>query len=310
MTTTSMTSTSVGRWRWLPWAAVYAAVWAGAVFVRMQGGDFTDALASGVIFALILPPVVWALTRKAKPAHIEVARPGLELSAIVVWLAIYAVVCLGWLFSEVRQHFTPHSKPYEVVMLAIKLAIHVAIPIIVLKLVGAKVLPLLAPRMGAKGVWPLLIVLGAIFTSLMMVISPSLKEINALNTTATVFAWAAPATFIWMALEAGLTEEFLFRAVLQPRLAAFMKSEAGAIVIGALIFALAHVPGLYLRPDAGGDAIVGLPQIIAYCIGVLSPIAILFGFIWARTRSLGLLVLLHATVDFLPNLSEFIRTWG
>ena len=196
-------------------------------------------------------------------------------------------------------------------MLAVKLAVHVVIPIAILKLVGARVLPLLALRMGARGVLPLLIILGGFFTLLMMVISPSLKEISGIRASATTFAWAAPAAFAWLAVEAGFCEEFLFRAVLQTRLAAFLKSEAGAIVIGALLFALAHVPGLYLRPDTAGDHLTGgLPQILAYTLGVLSPIAVLFGLIWARTRSLGLLVLLHAAVDFLPNLSEFMHVWA
>lgn len=296
---------------WAPWAGVYAAVWAEAVYVRIQGGGpFADSLVIGALFAVILPPVVLGLTRKAQPAKITVGRPGKELGAILVWLAIYAVVCLGWLFTAVKQTFAPGTQTYELVMMAVKLTIHVVIPIIVLKMVGAKVLPLLAPRMGAKGVWPLLIILTIVFSALMLVVSPSLKEISGLDVPASTFAWAAPAAFAWLALEAGLTEEFLFRAVLQPRLAAVLKSETGAIVVGAMLFALAHVPGLFLRPDTAGDAITGLPQIIAYCVGTLSPIAILFGVIWARTRSLGLLVLLHAAVDFLPNLSEFVRIWA
>ena len=46
------------------------------------------------------------------------------------------------------------------------------------------------------------------------------------------------------AIEAGLCEEFLFRAVLQTRLTAVLKTETGAVVIGALvgeiIFAYLH----------------------------------------------------------------------
>ncbi len=293
-----------------PWAPVYAAVWAVAVYVRLQAGDASDSIVIGALFGVLLPPVVWYFTRKAGPAEIAVARPGVELGAVIVWLAIYAVVGLGWLFTVVKDTLAPGSQAYELVMLAVKLAIHIAIPILVLKLVGAKVMPLLAPRFGAKGVWPLMIILTLVFSALMMVVSPSLKQISGLDVAPSVFLWAAPGAFVWMALEAGLTEEFLFRAVLQTRLAAFLKSEAGAIVIGALLFALAHVPGLYLRPETGGDAISGLPQIIAYCVGTLSPIALLFGVIWARTRSLGLLVVLHAAIDFLPNLSEFVRTWA
>ena len=124
-------------------------------------------------------------------------------------------------------------------------------------------------------------------------------------------AWAAPASFLWLALEAGLNEEFLFRAVLQTRLAAVLKSEVGAVVIGAVLFALAHVPGLYLRgtPDTNGYS-KDLIQVIAYVIGSLSPLALLFGTLWARTRSLLLVVLLHAAVDVLPNMAEFLKTWA
>jgi len=41
----------------------------------------------------------------------------------------------------------------------------------------------------------------------------------------------------------------------------------------------------------------------------MSPVALLFGTLWARTRSLALVVLLHACVDVLPNLAAFVRTW-
>jgi membrane protease YdiL (CAAX protease family) len=117
-------------------------------------------------------------------------------------------------------------------------------------------------------------------------------------------------SFIWIALEAGLAEEFLFRAVLQTRLAAVLRSEVGAVALGALIFALAHVPGLYLRGAPGVDGYsTDLLQVVAFTIATLSPIAVLFGVLWTRTRSLLLVLLLHAVVDFLPNLAEFLETW-
>ena len=53
-----------------------------------------------------------------------------------------------------------------------------------------------------------------------------------------------------------------------------------------------------------------LVQVAAFTVASLSPIAILFGLIWARTRSLLLVVLLHACVDVLPNMAEFITTWS
>jgi hypothetical protein len=42
---------------------------------------------------------------------------------------------------------------------------------------------------------------------------------------------------------------------------------------------------------------------------VLSPISLLFGLIYARAKSLLLLVPLHGLVDAPPNLADFIRLW-
>jgi hypothetical protein len=50
--------------------------------------------------------------------------------------------------------------------------------------------------------------------------------------------------------------------------------------------------------------------VTAFTVGALSPVAVLFGTLWARTHSLLLIVLLHAAVDVLPNLAEFVRTWA
>ena len=52
-----------------------------------------------------------------------------------------------------------------------------------------------------------------------------------------------------------------------------------------------------------------LLQVAAFAIATLSPLALLLGTLWARTRSLALVVLLHACVDVLPNMADFVRTW-
>ncbi len=48
---------------------------------------------------------------------------------------------------------------------------------------------------------------------------------------------------------------------------------------------------------------------VAYTIAVVSPIGIMFGVLWARTRSLLLLMLLHGWTDLVPNLAPFVQTW-
>jgi membrane protease YdiL (CAAX protease family) len=225
-------------------------------------------------------------TRRIRPFRptqpVIVAAAG----AVLVFLAVYAVVFLGWGMGVVREVFPP-GREQELLVLAVKLVVHVALPALLLTL------------------------LGAILIGLLAVVSPSLKLIAAQHPSVAVLAWAAPASFVWIAVEAGFCEEFLYRAVLQSRLAAFFRTELGAIVIGALLFALAHAPGLYLRggPDTDGWSTNPL-QVAAYTIATLSPLALLFGTLWARTRSLLLVVLLHGCVDVLPNLPDFLKVWA
>jgi membrane protease YdiL (CAAX protease family) len=125
-----------------------------------------------------------------------------------------------------------------------------------------------------------------------------------------IAGWVAVA-WVWMSVEAGLCEEFLFRGLLQSRLTAWFGSAAWAIVAMAVLFALVHVPGFYLR---GGDALAKqaqtLPQMIALAIGAIGPIAMMFGILWHRTRSFLLVVLVHGAIDAMPAVERMIRMWN
>ena len=290
--------------------AAYLALWAAATgYLGAKGADWTLPAVSLGALGIALPLLSLALTRRAAPPSIPVRRPRLELWALLGFLVLYAVGFLGWGMSATRAA-VPAGREQELLVLVVKLAVHVGAPALLLAVLGAKIAPLFNSGLGRPGFWPPLLVLGAIILALMCVVSPALDEIKALHASVATLLWAAPACFIWLALEAGLCEEFLFRAVLQTRLAAVLKTEAGAVVTGAVLFALAHVPGLYLRGHPGVDGYSTDPiQVIAFTIAVLSPVAVLFGTLWARTRSLLLIVLLHATVDVLPNMNEFVHTW-
>jgi membrane protease YdiL (CAAX protease family) len=289
---------------------LYLALWAASTgYLAAKGADWTFPIISLGVFGVALSGLAFLLTWKARPQPVPIRRPGVELFAVLAFLAVYAVGYLGWGIGVIKGVFPPgHER--QLLVLATKLLVHVGAPALLLMLLGAKVAPLFRTGLGKPGFWPPLLVLGAIILALLCVVSPSLKQIAGLHASAATLAWAAPAGFVWYALEAGLCEEFLFRAVLQTRLSAVLKTEVGAVFIGSLLFALAHAPGLFLRgtPDTDGWSTDPV-QVVAFTIATLSPIALLFGTLWARTRSLLLVVLLHAAVDVLPNLAEFVRTW-
>ncbi len=91
-------------------------------------------------------------------------------------------------------------------------------------------------------------------------------------------------TLAQVLLIAALPEELLFRVYLQPRLAHYVPV-GWAIVIQALIFSALHLPQHLIR--------FGYPWAFALA-GVLSiNNGVLGGYLWWRTRSLQLLVILH-----------------
>lgn len=293
-------------------ACGYAALWGGFVaYLFAQGSEswFTAVLVAA-IFGLALSGIAWLLTRGAAAPPIEVSRPALESGAVLLYLAlVYAVLFTGYGMSAARAAL-PAGPQQELLVMALKLAAHIVLPALLLVALGAKLTPLLQAGLKGRKFWRTFIVLGAAILALLCVVSPSLSEIAATNTPAAKLALVAPVSFVWIAVEAGLNEEFLFRGVVQTRLTAFFRSSWAGVIATSVLFGLAHAPGLFLRggPDVDGWSTDPL-QVIAYTIGVLTPISLLFGLIYARTKSLLLVVLLHGLVDVLPNMAEFIQIW-
>jgi membrane protease YdiL (CAAX protease family) len=48
---------------------------------------------------------------------------------------------------------------------------------------------------------------------------------------------------------------------------------------------------------------------VAYSIVVLPISGVTFGVIWARTKNLFAVILIHAAGDLLPNFAGFAQTW-
>jgi membrane protease YdiL (CAAX protease family) len=122
-----------------------------------------------------------------------------------------------------------------------------------------------------------------------------------------------PLFYIWLIFEVGIVEEFFFRNLLQSRISVILNSQTGGIVISALVFGLAHAPGIFLR-EGGVLANLGeepsLWLSIGYSISVLSIAGLFLAVIWAKTRNFWLIVGIHAFVDTLPGLKDFIELWG
>ncbi len=97
----------------------------------------------------------------------------------------------------------------------------------------------------------------------------------------------------------------------QTRLSAWFRSEITGVVLMSIIFGLAHAPGFIFRHAGAVEGLGANPTVldaIAYSIATLAISGVFFGIIWARTKNLFALVLVHAAADLFPNLSDFVKT--
>jgi uncharacterized protein len=291
--------------------ALYLLIWGAATaYLAATGADWSFPMAAMLIFGIMLSCLAWVLTRTIKVPAIPVANPRKESLGLLAYVAIYSVVFLGWGMGALKAAIAP-GQAQELATLAYKLVIHIGLPMLVIVTLGGTVRHLLVAKTKDRGWWITFVGMSIALFGLMAVVSPSLSQIAALNLALPAAILWVLGAWLWISLEAGLCEEFLFRALLQTRVDAWLKSPVAAILLVSVVFALAHWPGIYLRGTSETQGFSTNPlQVAAFTIAALSPISILFGVLWQRTRSLLLVALLHGAVDALPFTAEFVKLWG
>lgn len=286
--------------------AVAALVYLGSLYVlqRLPGASLADPLFLFGVIGVAFPVLAWGLTRK--PRHLPRAQGHARLPGVLLYLAVFSLLILGWGFSALNEA-VPDDPAQSIAKLALKLLTMVVLPAwLFLRLRERGPTPF-----GARRLWLIFVVMALAYLAMQAVFGRGLMSLSQLAPTATTLAWAIPLCFVWQTVEAGLCEELLFRRVLQEHFALATGSQIAAIAWASLLFGLAHAPGLYLR---GASLLEGVAEptpgwAIAYSIVMIAPAGIAFGVLWARTRSLWLIVPLHGMVDLIPQLAPFIREW-
>ncbi len=288
--------------------AIALAAYGGALAVlsRAPGFSLAEPLFLLAVLGIAFPALAWVLTR---PPRGQTARPDPVSSrwrGVLVYLAVFAVLVLGWGFSAINDAF-PVKPLQSVVQVLVKLATMVVLPLW-LFVHWRRMSP---GPVGRRRLWLVFIVMSLAYLALQAVFGRGLSTLSELDPALTTLLWAVPACLLWQSIEAGLAEEVLFRRVLQEHLSIATGSHVAAIAGASLLFGLAHAPGLWLR---AGHLMEGVAEAtplwaVAYSVVMIAPAGIAFGVLWARTRSLWLVVPLHGMVDLLPQLAPFIRTW-
>lgn len=277
-----------------------------AVLSREPAFSLAEPLFLMAVLGIAFPALAWALTRPPRggAAHRDPAPS--RWRGVLAYLVVFAIVVLGWGFSAVNEAF-PAEPAQSVVQVLVKLATMVALPLwLFARWQRASPGPL-----GRRRLWLVFVVMSLAYLALQAVFGRGLSTLAELDPALATLLWAVPACLLWQSIEAGLAEEVLFRRVLQEHLSIATGSHVAAVAWASLLFGLAHAPGLWLRAGhlmEGVDAATPV-WAVAYSVVMIAPAGIAFGVLWARTRSLWLVVPLHGMVDLLPQLAPFIRAW-
>lgn len=290
---------------------IFSLFWvASASYLIWQGASPLRPIIALIVFAGVLPGLVWLFTRGSKPPPIPIDHPMRELMAVLAYLIVYAFYFLGWASGAVYAA-VPKGPEQDVALLLLNLGVGVSAPAVLLYLMGAQVGPLFTTGLRRKGFWPIFLVVGPLMMVVVALAGTNPKIAQGLSLPPSTLIWAVPAGFAFLTVSLGLSDEFLFRAVLQSRLSAAFDSPTAGVVIAGMMGALAHVPGTYFR---GGPGTPGwstdLFHIVAYAICVNGPLNMLVGVIWARTRSLLPSVLIHGCAVLMVGLADFAANWS
>lgn len=157
------------------------------------------------------------------------------------------------------------------------------------------------------------LVVGAAFVLVQYLLGSEFRRLLAGNYAERHVLAGSLVAFAWMSPEAGLVEEFFFRWYLQSRLTAWTGSHVSAIFLSALVFGLAHAPGMWLRGAGVEEGIGSAPSLataLAYSIATQGVAGLVFGVLWARTRSFALVVALHGLADTPAHTASLMDAWG
>lgn len=305
-------------WVWVGLAAYGVSL---AILWRNKSFAPEDAISLLVIFGVVFPLLAWVTTLRARPLTLTIQRRAAEmwlLFACLIGVTVYLIwgAAMSEAFVPASWLASPQGK--FLVVFARKLIVFVAIPFALFRVIfGYRWrdfgLQLAGLRALGRDHLPVVLVLSAAILVFQLFVGNGAAPIRQGEFNASQLALGLPLCFGWLFLEAGLVEEFFFRALLQTRLAAWFRSEVTGVALMAMLFGLAHAPGFILRHAGLEDAIGANPSpadSIAYAIVVLSVGGIFFGIVWARTKNLFAVMIIHAATDLLPNFAQFAKTWG
>jgi membrane protease YdiL (CAAX protease family) len=294
-----------------PFFIGYALLYISSVIVlAVLGFGPAEPLVVLVIFGLLLPGVTLLLTRNYPALPARVDAPAAESRLLLGYLLVIVLFLTAGL-RTIDDVFTGDTAIYFA-KLAGKLLFFVVIPFLIFVYRGYRLRDFLSFGIGLRG-WLIALALSLIFIAVNAVIGKGLQRIDASGYTLATLIQGGLAVYLVLLVEVGLVEEYFFRGLLQQRLAGWFGNPVSGLFLAAVLFGLAHAPGFYLRWEQNAADLFAEPSLlfaIAYSIAVISVTGLFMGVLWLRTRSLLIVMLVHAAGDWLPNVAQMLETLG
>lgn len=265
-----------------------------------------------VVVGILFSCLAWWLTTGFESSPMVVERPFAEAVLLVTYVGAVAAY-LTWGVGVIES-LVESEASLSIAKLVAKLALFVGLPFVLFRrLWGYRAQDFF--RLPANRARALRIVAGMsiVLVVFQIVVGQGMTSIRASEFHGWRLAIGLGLAYAWLVIEVGLVEEFFFRGLVQSRLTALLRSEVSAIVVMSVLFGLAHAPGLYLRPGVTMEAVGSSPSLllaVGYSIVIVSTTGFFLGTLWARTRSLIVLALIHAAGDLVPNAAELWEVWG
>ena len=274
-----------------------------------------------LIVGIIFTSIAYTLSRNSSPLISDPPiqfREWYTLSVLVLFMAISITGYKDFLNWILPEQILNQSSSMSIISTITKLIIFVFIPLIVyflkygFNLKDWGIIQPLKKVMNRKSIL-IFLIMSSILLLFQYFFGNGARPIREGLITSRQLLLGLPLYYIILIVQVGIIEEFFFRTFLQSRLSILLNSQTGGIVISALIFGLAHAPGIYLR-EGGVLANLGeepsLLLSIGYSISVLSVAGLFLAIIRDRTKNFWLIVCIHAMVDLLPGLNGFLETWN
>ena len=288
----------------------YIALYVSVLAAMHRIGNFEigEPLLVFAILGIGFSVAAWLMTLRVSPLVYGVLEPKAELGIVVAYLAP-VVAFITWGLAFLQNEFA--SDPgHAIAVLVAKLLVFVIIPGLIFWAQFGYDVRQLVPLSAGKSHLLVASGMSVLLIAFQAVLGRGLHDLAAAHLRASTLLMGIPITFVWLAVEAGVVEEFFFRVLLQTRLAAALKSELGAIVLMSLLFGLAHAPGIYLRTGITQEGLdhPSLFMAVGYSIVITSVAGFFLGVLWARTRNFVVVVAVHAAADLLPNVLPTMRS--